>query len=585
VFVLSRLISGRFRLALRQSQGGAPSAPEDSTYRPPRVVDRMTPEEVLEALLKLTPSKQAHVIDQWPGLIGKTREGLEVTAKTPKELRRFTVERDPGMMAWIESFEPGEVFYDIGANVGGVTLAVAGLHGNRVATVAIEPSFASFESLARNLSRNTLLGFVIPLQVALLDRTGLEKMNYRSTAAGTSLHAVGSTVDHEGVEFTPVEVQLIPTYALDDLIEALSLPLPTRIKVDVDGYEEFVLQGAVRILSRDCVREVFVEIVDHDRSGTRLEAVTELLGGVGYELVSSFRHAHEHIADHLYRRGDLPADRADTGVDEPVPAQSEAFNPRNARELRLKEKNVALQMELADTKAKRGFLAEELAELKRSYYLSGARKKLDLNELPGFAELARQITSEDRVGMQLDRLYTLWQAVLSAPAGPVVEVGVYKGGSAKFITETLRQAGREPFFYACDTFVGHASTDAIDATHHTVDKFLDTSVEEVRDYLSSYPNLEFLVGDIEETSARLVDGRFGFVHVDVDVYRATGFCLRFFAPRLAPGAVIVVDDYGFVTCPGAKQAVDEFMAENEGFRLFHLLTGQAILFQLPSAAG
>ncbi len=250
-----------------------------------------------------------------------------------------------------------------------------------------------------------------------------------------------------------------------------------------------------------------------------------------------------------------------------------------------RSRNAALRERIVDIDGERLRLAEELAELKRSYYLSGAGKKLDLNELPDFAELARRITSEDRVGMKLDRLYTLWQAALSAPEGPVAEVGVYKGGSAKFITETLRQAGRVPFFYACDTFMGHASTDAIDATHHTVDKFFDTSVEEVRDYLSSYPNLEFLVGDIEETSARLVDGRFGFVHVDVDVYRATGFCLRFFAPRLAPGAVIVVDDYGFVTCPGAKQAVDEFMAENEGFRLFHLLTGQAILFQLPSAAG
>ncbi|MGI9111671.1 MAG: TylF/MycF/NovP-related O-methyltransferase [Gaiellaceae bacterium] len=253
--------------------------------------------------------------------------------------------------------------------------------------------------------------------------------------------------------------------------------------------------------------------------------------------------------------------------------------------LRLKEESAALRAHLAELAAERDRLAGEVAELGRSYYLSGARKKLDLRELPGFSQIACRIATEGRAGMHYDRLYTLWQAVRAAPDAAIVEIGVYRGGSAKFIAETLRQAGRTPRVYACDTFRGHASTDAIDGGHHTLEKFLDTSSEEVGEYLSSYPNLELLVGDIEETSARLADERFGFVHVDVDVYGATSFCLRFFAPRLAPGAVIVVDDYGFVTCPGAKQAVDEFITENGGFRLFHLLTGQAILFRISNGSG
>jgi len=267
----------------------------------------MRHEDVLQALLELTPSKQAHVVAQWPGLTGKTSEGIDVTARTPKELRRFMAERDPGMLRWIQGFEAGDVFYDVGANVGGVTLAVAGLHGSQVTSVAIEPSVASFESLARHLSLNKLLGFVIPLQVALLDRTGIEKLNYNSTAAGYSLHAVGEAVDHEGRPFVPAEVQLIPTYALDDLIETLKLPLPTQIKVDIDGYEESVLRGATRTLSRGSVRALFVEVVDHDRRGTRLASVSEILGRAGYELVESFRHGEGgdegigYVSDHLYR--------------------------------------------------------------------------------------------------------------------------------------------------------------------------------------------------------------------------------------------------------------------------------------------
>ena len=53
--------------------------------------------------------------------------------------------------------------------------------------------------------------------------------------------------------------------------------------------------------------------------------------------------------------------------------------------------------------------------------------------------------------------------------------------------------------------------------------------------------------------------KFAFVHVDVDLYQPTLDSLKFFYPRLLPGGVIVVDDYGYSVFPGAKRAVDEFL--------------------------
>jgi len=70
------------------------------------------------------------------------------------------------------------------------------------------------------------------------------------------------------------------------------------------------------------------------------------------------------------------------------------------------------------------------------------------------------------------------------------------------------------------------------------------------------------------------------VHIDVDVYPPTEFCLRFFAPRLARGALLVVDDYGFLTCPGAKKAVDDFVAAHAEFGMWHLLSGQAVVYRI-----
>jgi FkbM family methyltransferase len=181
------------------------------------------------------------------------------------------------------------------------------MHGEKITIVAIEPGYANFESLTRNLSQNNMLGFVIPLQVALLDRTGLEPINYyRSTAAGTSLHAVGEAVDHEDNAFTPVETQMVPAYTLDDLLAVLKLPPPTHVKIDVDGTEGPLLDGAARTLAGGSIEELLVEVVDHDREGTRLASITALLASHGYELEETFSHhpadTKSFVADHLFRR-------------------------------------------------------------------------------------------------------------------------------------------------------------------------------------------------------------------------------------------------------------------------------------------
>jgi O-methyltransferase len=221
----------------------------------------------------------------------------------------------------------------------------------------------------------------------------------------------------------------------------------------------------------------------------------------------------------------------------------------------------------------------ELDVLRSNYYLVGANKKIDLRELDGFSEIAGGVIEAGRTGMSYDRLYTLWQAVEAAPPDvPAIEIGTYMGGSARFISEAFQAYGRTPRLYVCDTFAGHADTDPeIDTSHHDAGKFENVTAEDTTAYLSGYPELEVVVGDIAETSARLPEQAYGLVHLDVDVYPTTAFCLRHFAPRLAPGAVMVLDDYGTVTCPGVKQAADEFVDELPEFRLWHLLSAQALL--------
>jgi FkbM family methyltransferase len=259
----------------------------------------------VETLKSLPPSKQVTVFERWPRIEAQIDGGLTITARSKKELRRLTRPQEPAMLEWLGTFAAGEVFYDVGANCGTVSLAAGAMHREQITIVAIEPAYTNFESLVRNLSRNGLLPFTIPLQVALKDRTGIERLNYYgSTDAGTSLHAIGDPVDYEGNRFAPVEGQLMPAFALDDLITVLRLPLPTRMKIDVDGHEGPLLMGAVGTLERGSISELAIEIVDHDRQGTRLDAVKDLLRRYGYELVDTFRHGGEgsFVSDHVFRR-------------------------------------------------------------------------------------------------------------------------------------------------------------------------------------------------------------------------------------------------------------------------------------------
>jgi hypothetical protein len=221
---------------------------------------------------------------------------------------------------------------------------------------------------------------------------------------------------------------------------------------------------------------------------------------------------------------------------------------------------------------------------KYQLYWHKAAKKIDIRELDGFGPLAAKAVAEHRTGMRQDRLYTLWQAVagLTSDERPIVEVGAFKGGSARFIGEALRWLGRTNTFFVCDTFRGHVVVDEeLDGPHRVGETFVDTSFDEVAAYLSDVPNIKVVPGDFRETSRQLeVQAPFAFVHVDVDVYPIIRYCLDFFATRVVPGSLIVVDDYGFTTCRGARQAVDEFARSHADFRLVHLLTGQALLIRL-----
>jgi hypothetical protein len=105
-----------------------------------------------------------------------------------------------------------------------------------------------------------------------------------------------------------------------------------------------------------------------------------------------------------------------------------------------------------------------------------------------------------------------------------------------------------------------------------------TDFAKVQAAFADFPNVEFHKGWIPDVLATLPEARWSFVHVDVDLYAPTRACLEFFLPRLVPGGVIVCDDYGAPTFPGAARAWDE-VCEIGGIPFVELPTGQAVILK------
>jgi O-methyltransferase len=111
-----------------------------------------------------------------------------------------------------------------------------------------------------------------------------------------------------------------------------------------------------------------------------------------------------------------------------------------------------------------------------------------------------------------------------------------------------------------DTFEGMPCPD-VTVDHHRKGDFADTSLDSVRRQLEGCGDVQFYKGFFPDTAGPIQNSRFCLVHVDADIYRSVKDSCAFFYPRLEKGGIMVFDDYGFPSCPGARKAVDEFFAD------------------------
>lgn len=169
----------------------------------------------------------------------------------------------------------------------------------------------------------------------------------------------------------------------------------------------------------------------------------------------------------------------------------------------------------------------------------------------------------ERWGMNTDRHWMLDQLLrlTASLSGDTAECGVYRGASSYQICRfnaALPDPSRTHFLF--DSFQGLSAPTAIDGRHWSLGN-LHAPMKEAEKALAQFERKIFLPGWIPERFTEVSDRPFSFVHVDVDLYQPTKDSIEFFYPRLQPGGILLCDDYGFNTCPGATKAIDDYLRD------------------------
>ncbi len=178
----------------------------------------------------------------------------------------------------------------------------------------------------------------------------------------------------------------------------------------------------------------------------------------------------------------------------------------------------------------------------------------------------------------------LWAAASAARLpGDFVECGVNYGFMSSAIMEYLDWDKLGKMFYLLDTFSGcdpqFLTAAGIEENKRKQDAgWYATSVEDVRANFSEWCNHRIIVGSIPDTLGQAITYRIAFLHIDLNSSAPEVAALRFFWPRLVPGALVLLDDYAYQGF-GVSQLAMDVLAAELGVPIAALPTGQGLLIK------
>ncbi len=177
----------------------------------------------------------------------------------------------------------------------------------------------------------------------------------------------------------------------------------------------------------------------------------------------------------------------------------------------------------------------------------------------------------------------LWAAVhgLRLP-GDFVECGVNTGIYSLAVCHYLEFNRFDRDFWLFDTFAGIPVEQADDVERGRAVEYNAELYEEcfelVRENFAPYPRAHLVRGPVPDTLSTTKIDRVAYLSIDMNIAAPERAALEYFWPRLVPGAIVVLDDYGFLRHELQRESADAFAA-SVGIEILQLPTGQGILIK------
>jgi hypothetical protein len=167
--------------------------------------------------------------------------------------------------------------------------------------------------------------------------------------------------------------------------------------------------------------------------------------------------------------------------------------------------------------------------------------------------------------------------------GDFAELGVFRGNSAALLAHFAARESRRVFLF--DTFEGFDARDRVGGDAQFGNQFNDVTLEGVKKTVGNAAVCHYRPGYFPDSIDDAVrDAHYAIVHLDCDLYKPMKAGLEFFWPRLSPGGLMLLHDYGSGLWEGSTQAIDEFVAETgETVTLLPDKSGTAMIRKRRSA--
>ncbi len=163
--------------------------------------------------------------------------------------------------------------------------------------------------------------------------------------------------------------------------------------------------------------------------------------------------------------------------------------------------------------------------------------------------------------------------------GDFVECGVHRGGLARCLIEYLDFARLPKTFYLLDTFQGFPPEDRIRAAAVHRHDYLEDCYADVQATFAAYPNVHLIRGAIPGTLAQVSSPQVCFLSIDMNCAEPEVAALEFFWPRLAAGAIVILDDYAYSEAYRRQKEALDAAAARLGAAILALPTGQGLILK------